>query len=156
MSAPALQVSTASKRCPRCTRFLPLDDFARSKGRSDGRNGWCKPCTSAYLNNGRKRGYRLRDSYGLTSQQYDAMLAKQRGLCAACGGLPGKSSRTRKLAVDHDHATGRVRGLLCHRCNTALGLLREDLDRITRLWKYLDAALDADPDARRRHDLVSR
>lgn len=52
---------------------------------------------------------------------YDTLLARQGGVCAICGGI----DRDRKLAVDHDHQTGLVRGLLCLRCNTGVGLLRD-------------------------------
>ncbi len=53
---------------------------------------------------------------GITDEGYAAMLAEQGGGCAICGSTP----KTRRLHVDHDHASGRVRGLLCHRCNRAL------------------------------------
>jgi hypothetical protein len=53
---------------------------------------------------------------GVTTEQYEAMLRAQGGGCAICGNPP----KTRRLDVDHDHKTGQVRGLLCHRCNRAL------------------------------------
>ena len=53
---------------------------------------------------------------GLPLAEYDALLAAQGGGCAICGNAP----KTRRLHVDHDHKTGKVRGLLCHRCNRAL------------------------------------
>jgi hypothetical protein len=53
---------------------------------------------------------------GVTDAEYDRLLAAQGGGCAICGNPP----KTRRLHVDHDHKTGRVRGLLCHRCNRAL------------------------------------
>ena len=53
---------------------------------------------------------------GVTTEVYERMLASQGGGCAICGNEP----KTRRLHVDHDHATGRVRGLLCHRCNRVL------------------------------------
>lgn len=57
-----------------------------------------------------------RAQLGVTLEQYDTLLAAQGGGCAICGNPP----KTRRLATDHDHATGKVRGLLCHRCNRAL------------------------------------
>ena len=57
-----------------------------------------------------------RKQLGVSDEQYDAMLAGQGGGCAICGNPP----KTRRLDTDHDHRTGRVRGLLCHRCNRAL------------------------------------
>ena len=57
--------------------------------------------------------------YGITENQYETLLKSQRGLCAICGEPP----RTKRLHVDHDHATGQVRELLCTPCNTLAGLL---------------------------------
>lgn len=67
----------------------------------------------------------LRNRFGITLEEYEEMLERQDGKCAICGkaesalsnaGIPGKM-----LAVDHDHETGRVRGLLCQRCNIGIG-----------------------------------
>jgi hypothetical protein len=75
--------------------------------------------------------------YGLTLDQYDALVAEQRGLCAICGEPPAKG-RGRRLVVDHDHQTGEIRGLLCGLCNVALGYLREDPKLFERAKAYLD------------------
>lgn len=71
--------------------------------------------------------------YGLAPEQHAALLAAQGGLCAVCKGAGGQ----RGLAVDHDHATGRVRGLLCGACNSAIGLLKERPDNFERAVAYL-------------------
>ena len=71
-----------------------------------------------------------RKQLGVTVEQYDALLAAQGGGCAICGNPP----KTRRLHVDHDHKTGRVRGLLCHRCNRALP------NWVTERWLYRAAA----------------
>ena len=72
--------------------------------------------------------------FGLTVEQYDAMLAEQNNGCAICG----QSCATgMNLAVDHDHATGKVRALLCKNCNTAIGLLGEDTDRMAKAIEYI-------------------
>lgn len=62
----------------------------------------------------------LRTRYGLTIEAYNAMLVGQNGLCAACGEPERRKGRTR-LAVDHDHVTGAIRGLLCDHCNRVAG-----------------------------------
>lgn len=62
---------------------------------------------------------------GLTVADYDRMLAEQGGRCAICGADRPGAGRTGRWPVDHDHVTGRVRGLLCHPCNRAIGLLRD-------------------------------
>lgn len=62
--------------------------------------------------------------YGITMADFDALLATQNGACAICKG--DRSGPGARFHVDHEHTTGRVRGLLCSRCNTAIGLLRDD------------------------------
>lgn len=83
-----------------------------------------------------KRDSDLRRLYGISAADYDAMFESQRGLCAVCERPPG----ARRLHVDHDHATGAVRGLLCSNCNTAIGKLREDPVVFARAVSYLEAA----------------
>ena len=78
--------------------------------------------------------------YGLSTADYDALLAKQGGGCAICGAMkPGRDDR-QHLYIDHDHETGRVRGLLCSTCNTGLGMFAEDVDRMRVAIAYLSEA----------------
>lgn len=72
--------------------------------------------------------------YGLEQGQYDQLKAHQGGVCAICAKAKGT---TKRLAVDHDHATGLVRGLLCYRCNDLLGKIRDDPGFFTRGLQYL-------------------
>ena len=74
--------------------------------------------------------------YGITRSELDAMVEQQAGKCAICGGAPtGKGSR---LHVDHCHATGQLRALLCHHCNTLLGLAGDDPARLRAAAEYLE------------------
>jgi hypothetical protein len=75
--------------------------------------------------------------YGLTVEQYHQMLENQRGLCAICL-EPPTSGRGKKLYIDHDHKTGKVRGLLCHHCNMILGYAKDSSVRLTECINYLD------------------
>jgi transposase InsO family protein len=68
---------------------------------------------------GKMRAYHLRRKYGLSQEDYDAMLLSQNGKCKICG--KNQSESVRMFHVDHDHSTGDVRGILCNRCNTSLG-----------------------------------
>ena len=86
----------------------------------------------------RKRADRdahLRRKYGLGGDEYDALLLRQGGVCAICGESPAPSTN---LHVDHDHATGVVRGLLCVSCNNALGAFRESFEIFRAAAAYLD------------------
>jgi hypothetical protein len=93
----------------------------------------CQDCRRAY--------HRLR-KYGLTQEQYDAMVKAQNGVCKIC-----KQPETRVirgqvplLSVDHDHATGKVRGLLCYACNHALGLFKDSVKTMKRAIRYLEGS----------------
>ena len=84
------------------------------------------------------RNHYLVKTYGITQDQYEAMYKQQGGVCAICGGLPDivKHGITR-LAVDHDHATGKVRGLLCNNCNSGMGIIGDTIEHLERALAYL-------------------
>ena len=92
-----------------------------------------------YVETGRKRismrKYHLKRKYGLTLEEYGAMLEAQNHVCAIC--LEARPDE-RTLHVDHDHETGVIRGLLCFRCNNALGDFREEYELFQRAANYLD------------------
>lgn len=107
---------------------------------------------------GRKRIYAsaragaLMNMYGLTLMEYDRMLAEQDYHCAICPCLPVNAPKQR-LNVDHHHATGTVRGLLCANCNIALGHFREDPELMRNAiaylakWPELGPTKDVSPEA---------
>lgn len=84
----------------------------------------------------------LKRNYGLTLEKYEALLADQGGVCAVCRkpewNVHPPSGRVISLAVDHDHTTGAVRGLLCRACNVALGQVGDDLHVLRRMIDYLE------------------
>ena len=75
------------------------------------------------------------EKYGLTVEQFEEMVVAQNGCCAICG-----TADERGLVVDHDHTDGRVRGLLCHACNVAIGFMKDDPERLLRAVQYLSNA----------------
>jgi hypothetical protein len=86
----------------------------------------------------RERAGHLKRKYGITLQEYERLLAAQGGRCAICRRLPrGDIS----LHVDHEHGTGRVRGLLCFRCNNALGDFGDSRDLLQSAVRYLERPL---------------
>ncbi len=90
------------------------------------------------------RSYQLKSKYGLTVDQFDALLAKQENRCGICSKhfttITGdrKSNGQMKPVVDHDHANGRVRGLLCQRCNSGLGMFDDSVSTIVNAGCYLE------------------
>jgi hypothetical protein len=85
------------------------------------------------------KGYSLKKGYGISLETYNEMLEQQGHVCAICG-KPEQivaKGRIKALAVDHNHATGEVRGLLCQACNKALGLLQDDVSLFTKSIQYL-------------------
>jgi hypothetical protein len=87
-------------------------------------------------NRDRIRAQKRKYAYGLNDPEYRALLKNQRGRCAICRKPPG----VRGLHVDHDHATRKVRGLLCSKCNTGIGLLQHSPALLTKAVAYLKAA----------------
>ncbi len=129
-----------AKKCARCDNWLP--DKKQNNG-FDQR--FCsKKCresdeqTREYYANGKNT--RLQRMYGITASDFDRMFEEQGGLCAICH-LPetqlGRGRRPRTLCVDHNAETGQVRGLLCAKCNLAIGNLREDPALFTRAVEYI-------------------
>ncbi|HVM10694.1 MAG TPA: endonuclease VII domain-containing protein [Acidimicrobiales bacterium] len=84
----------------------------------------------------RERDAYLRRKYGISIDEYEATLAAQGGVCAICKRGPTQNI---SLHVDHDHASGRARGLLCFRCNNALGDFADDYERLEAASAYLEA-----------------
>ena len=83
---------------------------------------------------------RLKTKFGMTLDDYLRILKNQGGVCAICGG----SQSGRRLAVDHDHSTGKVRGVLCSKCNTVLGQARDSTEILEKAICYLKRNLSVD------------
>ncbi len=77
---------------------------------------------------------KLKYSHGMTLEEYNLLKRTQKGLCAICG----RKDRDRRLTVDHDHGSQKKRGLLCNKCNRALGLFRDDLEILKKAVLYLE------------------
>lgn len=145
---------------------LTEEHFPKDSKRKYGLSSWCRPCSRRKKRESnakirdldpeawreRRRRYvagykvrhpdrvrssdrrqKLRGKFGITEGEYDELLDLQDGRCAICGSLPGGKA----LAVDHCHTSGKVRGLLCLKCNTALGLMGDDVERLAAATDYL-------------------
>jgi len=93
----------------------------------------------------RRNDIRRCAKYGMTLEDFDALLLFQGGVCAVCKRPEsmksnGGTGRLRRLVIDHDHETGKVRGLLCSGCNTGIGLLEDNAEFLEQAVEYLRAA----------------
>ena len=78
------------------------------------------------------KAYKLKTLYGLTTEQFSAMIVEQNSVCKIC------SCHLDKPQIDHCHTTGKVRGLLCRSCNTSLGLLKENTNTLHSMIQYIN------------------
>jgi len=138
------------KKCSKCGRLLSLKEFHRKMSHQDGRQSYCKECSSKICilhrknmteeQKERKRewGFHHRHlrKYGLTSSAFSTLLRGQKNRCAICR---HKFTMDKKPAVDHDHKTGKVRGLLCTNCNRVLGNAKDDVNVLFTAIQYLES-----------------
>lgn len=137
------------KTCTVCKELKEKINFYRSKKAIDGLGYRCKACDiiarknyrlrnrESALASQRRRNYKIK--YGITVDRYNEILQIQNGCCAIC--RTSKSSGphgSQRLAIDHCHDTGKVRGLLCNNCNRAVGLFKDDPIVLKSAIEYLD------------------
>jgi hypothetical protein len=126
------------KRCADCKQTKPYDEFPRNRNTKDGYHCYCKACNNARTYESRQRlhggsrHYHLKHRYGIGSDEFDELVRQQGGVCAICG-------RENPEHVDHDHATGDVRGILCFNCNGGLGQFHDSIEFLEAAAAYLDA-----------------
>lgn len=129
-----------TKVCKDCLIEKSIDEFPKQPRNKDGLFTYCRPCNQVrtikspnYKASVRKA--QLKKNYGITPEDYDSMFAKQKGVCAICS--EADNEKREYLCVDHDHATGVVRGLLCHNCNIGLGKFKDDPELLNKAIWYL-------------------
>jgi hypothetical protein len=132
-------LADGTKKCNKCGEVKPVSEYHPHKSIKCGLFPHCKEC---HRNHYRKNRFEWRNgflnrTYGISFDEYLTMFQAQGGLCAICHGVQASG---KVLAVDHDHETGKVRGLLCGRCNMALGLIDEDPFWPDKVGKYLTEA----------------
>jgi hypothetical protein len=149
------------KSCPRCRKVKPASAFGVRLGRPPGSHpclkSYCQPCDRRYSAKRQQRFIQrhpearekmrvcnrrvtlARKHDGMALDEYDVMFAAQGGVCAICLRPPTVQQRKANLAVDHDHATGKRRSLLCNRCNLGLGYLDDDSALLHAAARYLES-----------------
>lgn len=144
------------KKCSRCGLEKNLENFRLNRGRKDGVSTYCILCEreynkqryhnpekhkqikmnrNLYLQNRKNstRKWYLKTTYGITLEQYEELFLKHNGKCHIC-----LESKDYYLHVDHNHKTGKVRGLLCNNCNRGLGLLGDSITTLISAARYLE------------------
>jgi hypothetical protein len=131
------------KRCSACKRKLPIIEYPKDSSRKDGLSYKCRKCQNAvnkksYFDHLQQRlaqykhydqTVKLYKKFSITPEEWDKLYSEQNGRCKICG--KHQIEEGKRLAVDHNHLTGRIRGLLCTSCNTKLGWLENNLSQVT-------------------------
>jgi len=128
-----------NKKCLKCGKTKSQDRFYFNKSVPDGLNSWCMQCDKSY-DKQHQRGNDLRRKYGITVAQYELILKSQNGVCVICKQPETIKYRNkiRRLAVDHNHTTGKIRGLLCFYCNTLLAHVENNPEILKEIPRYLE------------------
>ena len=153
------------KVCTRCFESYPIEGFNRDRSKRDGRYNHCKPCAkAAYLVNRKdpavvqrareksaawrkanpertKQGIRcatLRKKYGMSAKEFDEKFLAQGSCCAICKTKESSSRNKGAMHVDHDHVSGKIRGILCQGCNVTLGKMRDSPELLRAAAAYLE------------------
>lgn len=139
------------KYCPGCTKIKKFKEFNNSKNSNNGYSSHCTLCSRILSkkyytpDKGIKRykkhkehltSYRLERKFGITLKDYNHKLKEQEGKCMICNMTEEQNGK--RFAVDHNHATGKVRDLLCGNCNAAIGFLQENINIVKKAVLYIE------------------
>jgi hypothetical protein len=128
--------------CCTCRLEKKDDEFVRDRSQKDGFGKRCKECNNLSVteyNNSHPNQHincHYKRQYGITLEKYNEMFEEQKGSCAICG--RHQTEFARRLAVDHDHNTMKIRALLCVKCNRLLGLAHDDISVLRSAIEYLE------------------
>ena len=136
MARPTTSVKDDTRWCSMCKVYKPMTAFYHKRRGLQG--GYCLPCKKLYyrankerIKQANRRRY-LEQAYGLTPDEHAALLISQSGLCAIC-----EQSDSQGLHVDHCHTTGKIRGMLCGKCNRGLGHFDDNTEFLEQALFYL-------------------
>jgi len=124
-----------AKVCSVCKKLLPVTNFVKSGSNRDGWQNLCKRCKHE-----RDASSIMKRNFDIVLSDYNKLLEQQDGLCAICRNPETRKHQfgtVKRLAVDHNHDNGKVRGLLCSACNTSLGLIKESQKTLSNMIDYL-------------------
>jgi len=138
-----------TKYCSNCGEDKPFNKFYKQYGGRTDYHPHCKDCRNQYAakrrkeNKERYHGYDWKNNlkkHGLSPAKYEKLFTVQNGLCAICNKSETDSNQhgIKRLAVDHNHGTKEIRGLLCAKCNRGLGLFDDDVEKLLNAAVYLE------------------
>lgn len=150
------------KKCSKCDKEKAITEFDIRKTSKDKHTGVCSDCRRKIVAERKKRwtnahrdrahaankqyrennpdkihSMKLQSRYGITFKDYVEMLAKQGGGCKICGRKDSGRKKQKYFSLDHDHVTGKIRGLLCAPCNTLIGLAQDNFSILIKASEYL-------------------
>ncbi|WMM35554.1 hypothetical protein [Vibrio phage PJN101] len=125
-----------TKQCTKCKQELPLTEFNKRQASKDGLQHKCRSCASAMKRDWRartgdpnKKDAQVKHKFGISLEEYNDYMKD--GKCLICNTTEGR------MVLDHCHTTGKIRGCLCSNCNTAIGLMHDNVDKLEAAIKYL-------------------
>jgi methylphosphotriester-DNA--protein-cysteine methyltransferase len=134
------------KLCKKCNIEKDESEFGKRKHTSDKLETCCRKCYNEVTNNWKKVNLEkirpsrfntaLKRKYGISAKNYEEMRQSQNNSCAIC--KEPHTDLTKSMAVDHCHSTGKIRGLLCTRCNLMLGQARDNKEILSKAIEYLE------------------
>lgn len=130
------------KKCPKCLEIKSFTLFYKNKHSKTNTSPYCKVCSNlrstSYARNNKNKipttGYSLKRRYGISSLDYEKLLLQQNNVCKICHSV---CKTGRNLAVDHDHISKKIRGLLCSNCNQGLGNFKDSQELLEKAILYL-------------------
>lgn len=139
------------KKCSVCKLEKDFSEFYNYKAKKDGKSYRCKSCDDSARKKWASanplkakqsaRERQLKHKYGIDFEEYSRLLKEQDGCCAICkedrNRTSGDNPEKWNYAVDHDHSTGKVRGLLCNQCNRGLGMFKDEPELLEKALQYL-------------------
>lgn len=142
------------RKCRKCEEVKKLEDFPKNVRCKGGRTSTCKVCTNTRQENSRRERYSKDPAFkiarkqsqqrnrakklGISAEELRYMLQRANGVCEICGNPPSMTGTSgQSLHIDHCHSSGRVRGMLCARCNLTLGKVEDSIDILTKMKEYL-------------------
>jgi hypothetical protein len=152
----AVILTAGEKSCVRCNQIKPLTAFWQKSANWNKTHPFCKDCADRpairesfkkqrMQNPSKYADIHLRRKYGISLEEYEALLASQDGVCAICKKentqRDWRLDRPRRMHVDHCHQSGKVRGLLCVRCNNGIGFFRDHPALLTAAIAYLSRSV---------------